>query len=186
MRKCLKCQEEKELTLFRKYSRRKSYISNTCKTCINQEQKLKRQNLSEEERRVISSSYKETRKRHKQILNFNLNNNLIPIEKRIKLWIGKRTRDGEKSLDKKNLSLDLLFEKSKKALERFPYIVFLNKRDSGIPMNCCASIDRINNSIGYEDNNSVVVPLWLNLAKGIGTYDELYQCIKDFLEYENL
>lgn len=186
MRLCIHCQEEKEEILFRKGKRSKLGRMNICKKCSNLYQSKKREGLSQEKKLLIKDYDKKRNKEKYKTFSNDLNKNLIPLEKRIKMWIDKKIGDNTKTSDRKCLDKNTLYKRAIKALEFFPYLIFWNKRNSGSPMLFTASIDRVENFTDYSNENSVIVPLWLNFAKGIGTYDELFECIKSFLDYENL
>ncbi len=183
MKLCIHCQEEKEETLFKKCKKSKMGRSNICKTCSNLYQSKKREALSHEKRLLRKDYDKKRNKKKYEAFSNDMDKSLIPLEKRIKIWMNKKICDLP---DRKHLDKNVLYRKAIKAIEFFPYLIFWNRRSSGSPMLFTASIDRIDNSQNYSDKNSVVVPLWLNSAKGIGTYDELFECIKSFLNYENL
>lgn len=83
--------------------------------------------------------------------------------------------------DRENLSLETLKRLCNKSVELFPYISFNNFEDTGDKW-AWASIDRIDPSRGYSDDNIVVVPLWLNSAKLDTTYTHLFELIKGIPE----
>ena len=82
-----------------------------------------------------------------------------------------------KDLDLENLKL-LCY----KARELFPYITFNNRRD-GRNSQTWASIDRVDPTKPYSDDNIIVVPLWLNSAKLDSSYPELFD-IFDLVDRE--
>lgn len=186
MRKCIRCQEEKEEEFFGKMKRNKSEKMGVCKKCwaFAQREKIKKYD------EIKLKAYKEKSAKYKKAWvekqQLSLINNEISIDDRIELWAGRRIKAPNKSKGRRNLKKELLVEKAKEFLKIFPYMVFLCQRESKIPILYAASVDRLDNELDYTNENSIVVPFWLNLAKGMGTYEELLICIKDFLKNENV
>lgn len=79
------------------------------------------------------------------------------------------------------VSKDLLKTLCHRSIEHFPYITFNNFTGVGGKWHW-ASIDRIDSTKGYTDDNIVVIPLWLNSAKLDTTFNNLLDLIKDLPE----
>jgi hypothetical protein len=186
MRKCVRCQEEKEEEFFIKMKRNKSGRANICKKCwaFSQQEKIKK--YDEIEFKDFKEKAAKRSKFWYEKQQISLINNEISTDDRIKLWALRRINAPNKSKGRRDLNKELLIKKAKDFLKIFPYMVFVCKKESQIPILFSASIDRLDNELDYTDENSIVVPFWLNLAKGMGTYEELLTCIKDFLKNENL
>lgn len=97
------------------------------------------------------------------------------LEFLINKWVIKnKNRVTEKRFkQRKVLDSDNLKFLCYKARELFPYITFNNKRD-GRNSQTWASIDRVDPTKPYSDDNIIVVPLWLNSAKLDSSYQELF------------
>jgi len=186
MRKCIRCQEEKEEELFAKMKRNKNGRASFCKRCAASSQQKKIKNYDE----IKLKAFKEKSAKYKKVWHekrqLSLINNEVSIDDRIELWAVRRISAPNKSKGRRLLDKELLIEKAKEFLKIFPYMVFINKRGGKTPILFAASVDRVDNELDYTNENSIIVPFWLNLAKGMGTYEELLTCIKDFLKNENL
>lgn len=107
--------------------------------------------------------------------------NTLPLDVRIRLWIHRTTNKKEN----KFLCRDNLFQLAHEALKKFPYIKFINHMDKSATRGKCArpnsaSIDRIDSSKPYSDDNIQVIPLWLNMAKLNKSIDFLVPYLRDF------
>lgn len=186
MRKCIRCQEEKEEALLAKMKRNKDGRASFCKKCAASSQREKIKNYDEIKLKAFKEKQAKCKKTWNDKQQLSLINNEISIDDRIELWAARRIKAPSKSKGRRLLNKGLLVEKAKEFLQIFPYMVFINKRGGKTPILFAASVDRVDNELDYADGNSIVVPFWLNLAKGMGTYEELLTCIKDFLKNENL
>lgn len=175
--RCYKC--EREDIEKDKMSVSNGKIRNICKACRCNEEKNRRAKKTKEELKEISAKHYRT-----QIERFAALDEFDPeeIEIVIHRWAVKnRIRNSESKFKQRmNLDLENLKMLCYKAREIFPYITFNNKRskDSKWDTFTWASIDRIDPTLPYRDDNILVVPLWLNSAKlDFSSYRDLFEFI---------
>lgn len=131
---------------------------NICKKCHCNNNKIWYKSLSKEDKSKRSKEY--YKKRKEKIKNFTEDEKIIEWAKRFRnrSIIGLKRKDNFNS--RKDLSIDLLVEKAKEGLNKFPYMTFLDSKNKW----ATASVDRIDSSKEYSEDNIRVVPFWLNSA----------------------
>lgn len=177
MKLCSTCKKEKELVHFHKDKKAKDGHCYSCKSCVLHRIKSNIDSLTPEERHL---KYKRETAR----LLLRRKNNEIPDEIRIGMWANAR-RGSNNCLSRKSLDKEFLMKIGRHSKEFFDYLVFFDIRTEQSSL-VAASLDRKDSSILYTEENCLVVPNWLNLAKGRGTYAKLFEYICHFLENENL
>lgn len=166
--KCKKTDIPKELMAFAKGKCR-----NICKACRCIEELERRSRTPKEKLTENSTKYYNNHKQRMANLDEFTEEGLeIAIHK----WaIKNRNRSSERKFKQRlNLSLENLKMLCYKAREIFPYITFINKRESTETYANWASIDRIDSKLPYSDDNIIVVPMWLNSAKLDATYEVVF------------
>ena len=149
----------------------KGKMRNKCKSCHTRDNTINRAKKSDEHLKEVS---KRTYRKRKE----RISSGFYTEDELIRIWCRKaRTKSGLKnSRTRENLSVGVLYEKALIAKQMFPYITFNNSRLNNDHHNW-ASLDRIDSSKGYEDDNVIIVPLWLNSAKLNMTYKQLLDLI---------
>lgn len=179
MKLCKRCNKNKENHCFGTDKKSKSGLMTYCKECSREYARNRYHSLSIEQKRVIF-------KKEKASYLERIKNNPPSIKEKIHVWARIRSSSNSSRLDRSSLDKDFLKEKAMFSLLFFDYLEFYNRREYGNLL-ISASLDRKNNDLPYQEDNCLVVPNWLNLAKGIGTYKELIEYINHFLEkYENM
>ena len=77
---------------------------------------------------------------------------------------------------------DILIQKCLKAKEIYPNIIFCFVKNMNLNRSMIASLDKIIPSKGYTDENTQIIPLWLNSAKLDSTQEELDNNILSYIE----
>lgn len=164
---CIYCKETK---LEQEFVRYKTTIRNECKRCKANAERKRRQNRSEQEQKELNQR---NYKRQKELLPKRSTDQLI------NLWCTRQLK--RKNLNRSSLSREFLIDQCKLARRKFKYIVFdlSQTRYRGL----LASIDRIDSSKGYTEDNIQVIPLWLNSAKLDLPIDYLHELMESYLEY---
>ena len=158
--KCYICQDIKHQTLFPCV---KGIYRTGCKKCHAKKEAIRRPNIPAD---VLKQSQIKTYK-HIKRRKLDAVHDLIPLYDQIMLWVRKTTtRSSEKKFTtRKNLCRDILVAKCYEAKDKYPGILFSFIYDMGLNRGMIASLDRIDSSKGYTDENTQVIPLWLNSAK---------------------
>lgn len=144
---------------------------NYCKKCATAKEKTRKQNFSEEKKKKLSKIYYKTQ----------LNKISEDLDYAIKTWCS-RWKNGNKcgnkyQSSKKNVSQKKLIELSNTALKNFPYLKFSNNKEKWET----PSVDRIDSSREYSDDNIQIIPLWLNSAKLDMSENKLIELMKLYL-----
>jgi hypothetical protein len=104
---------------------------------------------------------------------------LTDINEIVKIWCRRWLNSSGKTRNpgRKDISFDFLYNKCIESMKLFPYMTFKNIIEDGGRKAFYASVDRIDSSKIYSEDNIVVIPLWLNSAKLDMTIDELKEVI---------
>ena len=174
--KCSKCQEEKsleemsirnknEIKIYKKY---KTY----CKKCSS--------NLTKEWRNKNPDKVKKLNKIAYEKIKISIDNN---IDYAINYWCDHWiNRSGNQFYSRKNINKNHLIALCQNALKIYPYLKFQqNKEKWETP-----SVDRIDSSKPYTNDNITVIPLWLNSAKLDMDINQLHKLIKHYIDINQL
>ncbi len=149
-----------------------------CKKCHCVNEKKRRDSWSDEERKI---QYKRIHKLAKDAKHkLSLSSDTL---KKINFWIKnifQRARESKQFESRKTISEEILREKCLESLKKFPEINFCFIAGSGSLRADMASLDRIDCSKPYSDENIQIIPLWLNSAKLDLTEEELCDKIINF------
>lgn len=173
---CFKCCCKKHQSQFPKV---KGVYRTLCKKCHSNNEKIRRSKMSPEEKKLIGEiQYKNTK--NKKI---KASRGELPLSEAIKLWVNKTTwrRTEERFKERKQLCRKILINKCYLAKEKFPDIIFCFVNNTGQNRAMIASLDRINPSEGYTDENTQVIPYWLNSAKLDSSQEEIDNTIIDYI-----
>lgn len=160
----------------------KGKVRTRCKKCHNEEEKERRLRVGSEK---LSAAARLAYKNKVESLSKLDESTGEGLSISIHNWVTKSVnRNTEKRFkERKNLDRQKLKDICFKAKEIFPYITFNNRRKNSGHSAYWASLDRIDPSKPYSDDNVIVVPLWLNSAKLDFSYRELFE-IFDMLDRE--
>lgn len=168
--KCRRCGESRLDYLVKK----KEGHRRICKPCHNKSEK-ERRNRKEQENPALKDkrqsyareAYKQRRKQIEE-----------DPDARIRFWAAQWRSTPRQGRDRSQVTQDKLVELTYEGLKKFPYMRVLEKDK----MYITASVDRIDSSKGYTDDNIQVIPYWLNSAKMNMEEEELLIYMKHFLE----
>ena len=167
-RKCKVCGENQWNLLIKRGNDRR----NICKRCHayrEHERRTKAEianpNLVEERKQQSRDRYERKREQIK-----------TDLDARIRFWA--KQNKNRSTHNRKELSIEFVVEEAKKALEVFPYMKFLD-RDNLFDT---ASIDRIDSTKGYTDDNIRIVTYWLNSAKMNMSEEQLKERMQHYLK----
>ena len=171
--RCSKCQEKKtknEMSVRDAKAKTDSKKYKTyCKSCASKITKQWKNKLSDEEKQ---QKHKTAYSKRKEKLKYDLDYS-------IRHWTSScKKRQGKRFEGRKNLSTEHIVQLCYEALEKFPYISFFQGKEKYQT----PSLDRIDNSIPYSDDNVRVIPLWLNSAKLDMTDDKLNELILHYMK----
>jgi len=148
-----------------------------CKKCHSDDETRRRSLRSSEEKKEVGrKSYSIQKERRKQGAL-----GMIPIEKQIDIWVKRAITRNDKR-DRVNLCKKLLIEKCFKAKKLYPNIIFCFVENLNLNRSMIASLDKIIPSQGYTNENTQVIPLWLNSAKLNSTQEEFDNNILEYIE----
>lgn len=146
---CIYCKKTKPINYFVKY---KLGFRNECKECKAIQERIRRQTRTKEQSQIIN---RKNYLRQKELLISRSQTELINF------WCARQLK--RKEFDRSKISKDFLIDQCKLAKRRFKYLAFDLSRTTHRAL--LASIDRIDPTKGYTEDNIQVVPLWLNSAK---------------------
>lgn len=174
--RCILCQEDKSPSEMAKTNKKyiKSGYKNYCKKCSALRELKRRSKFSKQKKQELSlQSYKTHTNKIQSDLNYAIKSWCLRWRNRIK-GVSKHEES------KKNVSKEKLIELANIALKKFPYLKFSNNKEKWET----PSVDRIDSSKEYSDDNIQIIPLWLNSAKLDMSENKLIELMKSYLNQE--
>jgi hypothetical protein len=174
--KCLKCGCQKHQSQFPKV---KGVYRTLCKTCHCHNEKIRRSKMSPEEKKLIGERCYNIVKAKK----LKASRGELPLSDQIYIWVNKITgrRTEERFKERKKLCKNILTKKCYSARQIFPDIIFCFVNNTGQNRAMIASLDRIDPSKGYTDENTQIIPYWLNSAKLDSSQEEIDNTIINYI-----
>jgi len=174
---CKMCKSFKTKELYCFAKGKSKYI---CKKCHASREKNRRLEFTEEQK--IDNEKRAKLSYEKQRYNFSCLDKTDP--KLIHKWVNRnKSRKDLKSKKIRRLEYNFLKKKLEEAMKIFPYMI-LRKTDG--PKAFLASIDRIDPTLDYSEDNVVVVPLWFNSGKLDLQINEFLDMIKGLSDQESI
>jgi hypothetical protein len=174
--KCSACQIIKTQTLFPCV---KGIYRTICKECHAKKEDLRRPNINPEIlKRHNIKSYDTSKKKRLDGLN-----GILSLDEQIDLWIKKTTtrRSEKRFIERKTLCKETLKTKCLYAKVKYPDLIFCFVSGQNFNRGMIASLDKIDSSKGYVDENVQVIPLWLNSAKLDSTQEQIDDILINYI-----
>jgi len=168
--KCSRCQEEKTLEEMAVRNKKKGSYKTWCKKCATIETRQWRERHPERATKLGRFQYEKNKARK-------MSDNDYAIRQWCSDW---KKRPGEKFEGRASIGLDFLVSLMKDGIKKFPY---LHCRP-GRSLWETPSVDRIDASKPYSEDNIVVIPLWLNSAKLDMPLEKLHGLMREYLSQE--
>ena len=149
-------------------NKKKGLYKTWCKKCASKETKEWRLKHPERYENLKNEQYKKNKARK-------MSDNDYAIRQWCSNW---KKRQGDRFEGRSSIGLDFLVSLMEESIKRFPYI----HCRPGRSLWETPSVDRIDPSKPYSEDNIVVIPLWLNSAKLDMPLEKLHDLMKDYLE----
>jgi hypothetical protein len=168
---CSRCQEQKSLEEMAVRNKAKGSYKTWCKKCASKETKEWREKQPLER---LKKQQKKQYAKHKS-------RKITDDEYAIRVWCSNwRRRQGARFSSRLSIDIDYLVSLMKDAIKKYPYLHCRPSRSLWET----PSVDRIDSSKPYSEDNIVVIPLWLNSAKLDMPLEKLHELMREYLSQE--